>query len=451
MKKLLSKVFPIVLLLASLNVMAANTVHILNASTITSVTGLTNKSITLNVDKGDGASEGTAAKVYIPMATTTTAPTTDYYNLNSTAGPNYNLFGYSTNVITKATYNNYKIDFPLVVSIDSTAKYLYAAVKSASTYVVVANYGSLINPLDNTQFTLSISPQKICEGATLNTTTNCANFDENNSAAVTEAIKGINIYFFVSSTLLAIGSGDIGAPDTTYAGGVYFQANMSNQVFTNSELNISLSNLFKGDHRLIGTMASNSTFSTAYKGTYAYIHNIDTDTCVSVREPGRCQGAFVTDPVSQNLNGEFTLANLPNSIEVTLSVGLIDKFGFSSTLSNSIKGTPTQIQELLKKQACFLLTAGFGEEHYIINFFRQYRDQVLAHTWLGQKFIKVYYGYAPQYALILYQSTFLRWIVRSMAYIMYFFFNFYWIVLIGLVGLSCYYLYFRKKLYNSAQ
>jgi hypothetical protein len=111
---------------------------------------------------------------------------------------------------------------------------------------------------------------------------------------------------------------------------------------------------------------------------------------------------------------------LQNGVEATVSVASIDKFGFSTTLSNSLPGTPLEIEPLLKKTACFLLTAGFGEEHYVITYFRNIRDQVLAENWLGRKFIGFYYSTAPKYALIIYKCETLRLIIRGSAYCLYF-------------------------------
>ena len=430
-------------ILLSNYIQAADTVRV---SSLTYLTGQTNLSLTLDasVPSDGGVTEASPSIVYVPMATTTTATTTDYYFLNSLAGPNYALFGYTAIGGSKATFTNYYITFPLVTSIDSVAKYLYAAVKSASSYIVVAK-SALINPVTNQENDLNVSPQSICEGAAAGAI-NCTNFDDNVPGTVSESTRALSVYFFVSTASLTVGSGDIGAPDvTTYPGGIFFQVKMSNQIYKNTEISMTLSELRKGDRRVSGTFLSSSTISTDYKGTYAYLHKNATDSCVSIREPGRCQGAFGTGPVSSEQNGDFTLNNLTNGAPVTVSIALLDKYGFSTTLSNSITQTPVEIQELLKKQACFLLTAGFGEEHYVINFFRAYRDHILANSWLGKKFIKVYYRTAPQYAMIIYKNEILRLGIRSVAYILYFFFNYYLCILLVLSLIFLLFYYFNSK------
>jgi hypothetical protein len=320
------------------------------------------------------------------------------------------------------------------VTVETTAKYLYAAAKSGSSYIVVAKYGSQISPITNGEVTFNVSPQNICEGAA-GGSSNCSNFDDNVAASVTEAEKAINVYFFVSSESLVVGAKDIGAPSASYSGGVFFQMNMSNQVYTDSESTVSLSELRQGDRRVIGTFSSSSSIGNL-KGLYAYLHDSATDSCTSIREPGRCQGSFNSTAVSLFQNGEFTLSGLTNGSDVRVSVALVDKFGFSTTVSNSIKVTPAEIQELLKKQACFILTAGFGEEHYVTNYFRGYRDQTLAHSWFGKKLIRFYYKAAPQYALMIYKSEVMRFGIRMMAYVIYYLFNYYWVILLGLLFCS---------------
>jgi hypothetical protein len=439
-------VLKILFLCFSINFALADTVRILNVSKLTSLTGQTNRSIDIfsEAPSGDATSESAPAKIYVPITTTTTATTTDYYYLNSTAGPNKNLFGYTATGASKATFETYTITFPLVLSVNSTVKYLYAAVKTNSTYVVVAKYGTPISSVTNTEYDFPVSPQSICQGAAAGSV-NCSNFDDNIPASVSENPKVINIYFFVSSDNLIVGSADIGAPSATYGDGVFFQVNMSNQVYSNSELHMSLTDLRKGDRRLIGNFTSTSTMTFAYKGTYAYIHASNVDTCISIREPGRCQGSFTADPVASTQSAEFTLAQLTNGVELTISVGSVDKFGFSTTLSNSIKGTPIEIQQLLKKQACFLLTAGFGEEHYIITYFRNFRDQVLENYSLGRMFIGFYYETAPKYALIIYKSPLLRSGIRGVAYILYFIFSYIKLLSIGLITILSFIIFNRAK------
>lgn len=421
----------------SFTVNAANTVRIYDVSKLTSISGQTNYAFTLVAEppSGDATSESAPAKVYAPMETTTVANSANYFYLNSSGGSNYALFGYSTNAVTKLTYRGYNLTFPLLVSVDTVAKYLYAAVKvSPTSYVIVANYGSLINSTTNGQVSFNVSPQDICAAA-VNSTTNCSDFDENDAPTV-EVTKAMTVYFFVSSDSLSVGTADIGAPGSAYEGGVFFQVYLSNQVYTNSELRVTLDDLRRGDKRVIGTFSSSSTMTTYYKGAYAYIHSSNTDNCAGVREPGNCQGGFRSEAISSSQNAGFTVANLPNGSEVTVSVALRDKFGFSTTLSNSIKATPTSIEELLKKQACFLLTAGFGEEHYVINYFRNYRDHILLKSWLGQKLIETYYGAAPRYALIIYKSEILRFGIRTLAYFLYFLFNYHKVILLLILSYS---------------
>jgi hypothetical protein len=215
---------------------------------------------------------------------------------------------------------------------------------------------------------------------------------------------------------------------------------MSNRVFTAADLIVSVSSLRKGDRRLLGSFSANATMdSSLFKKVIVYQYT-DSATTIATNEPialgTTTAGSIIDADISSNQSGEFIFSGLTNSQAYMISLAFEDKFLFATTLSTSKGGTPTEIQELLKKQACFLLTAGFGEEHYVINFFRQYRDQILAQTWIGNKFIKIYYRLAPHYAEIIYQNEWMRFGIRAVAYLLYFLFNYYWAIILGGIFLS---------------
>ena len=416
-----------ILIIFSLNVGADDTVRILNVATLTAVTGTTdfNFSLVAEAPSGDGTSEAAPEKIYIPIATTINAVnSTNYFYLNSQT-TSHPIFGYTATAgASQTTFSGYTIDFPLVLTVGGTAKYLYAAVKAASSYVVADVYGggTLISSVTNTQYDFLVSPQDICNrAAPAAAGSNCLNFDQS-GASPSATQSAVDVYFFVSNTSIAIGT-DIGTPSTTYPGGVYFQVNMSNQVFTSSALDITLSALRMGDSRVMGTFSSTATIVNNYKGTYAYTHSNDTDSCGVGREPANCTGSFASTPTVTSQSGDFTLSGLTNGLPVTVSVAFLDKYGFSTALSNSLSQKPTQIEQLLKKNAFFLLTAGFGEEHYVINYFRNFRDQVLIKYRMGKVFVSWYYQTAPQYALIIYKSSILRSAIRGAAYTLYFIFT----------------------------
>jgi hypothetical protein len=427
------------LLFLSFNSLATDTVRyddpgtgILQATTNTSI------QLFAESPSSGGKTENTAGKVYVPFdiqLPTLGTSQSNYFNTNAGAVSTF-IFGFNSSVGSidtvaisgETTLKNYFISFPLKVTVGGTIKYLHLSAKKDSNYIVVSGLaGGQINVTDGA-ISLAVSPQAICkvEG------TNCSDFDQAGTpAAVT---KTINLYFFLADSLLSATS-DIGAtPDTTYPEGLFFQLNISSKVFTPTDITVSLSDLRKGDRRILGSFSSTATMTASvYRETLAFIHSATVPGCLLPGPISGCSGTLQKDnPISTSQSGDFTLNNLVNGKTYAISLGFLDKYGFMTALSNFDSQTPTEIQELLKKQACYILTAGFGEEHYVTNYFRSYRDHILANSWLGRKFIKVYYRSAPHYAMIIYKNEWMRLVIRSAAYTLYFLFNFYWVVLIFL-------------------
>lgn len=103
----------------------------------------------------------------------------------------------------------------------------------------------------------------------------------------------------------------------------------------------------------------------------------------------------------------------------TYEVGLfaVNKYGLASAVSQSVDLTPESILTTLKKNQCYLITAGFGENHKVIDFYRSIRDRFLLKFTLGRLFVHFYYETAPKYAIKVYQSTWLSQLVRIFSWI----------------------------------
>lgn len=410
------------LILCSSNLFAADTVRIYQPKNMV-VTGTTNTSFTLGSDNaaGESTDEASAAKVYVPIeigtnVDFTTLPVTDLFNTGS---------------------GSQTITYPLLVSTDANDRYLYALVKfsaaSPASFYSAAVFSALIPASSaNTQVNFSLTPNDICKvtGNTCNAIT-----------TATAPVKVI-VYFYLSSVAGQDITGSQAIDVATATGGVYFETQLSAKVYDAGTLIPVMTNLSVGDKRLVITYGSTSQMDPAlFKRVIAYGYT-DTST---IKSGGKAfqradTGALINKDIdiSKAQSGELTIADLSNNTTYNVALAFQDKFLFASALSESRIGKPIAIQELLKKQACYLLTAGFGEEHYVITFFRHYRDQVLANSWLGRKFINIYYKTAPRYALMIYKSETIRFMIRMAAYTLYFFFNFYWLVLIFMT--TCYYL-----------
>jgi len=384
--------------------LAADTVRITDPTNLV-VTGFTNTTFTLNTDpsSGDSTTEAAPATVYVPMHNAI-ANHDLYFSQYSASG---------LNVLFNSTDATDVVNFPLTTNVTGTV-YLYAAAKlsTGKGYKLVKQYSTSAATSANIEF--PISPEEICAQYT----TDCASLVPTGTSSTAKV--SFTLYFFLS-TSPSIALGDTVTPSGT--DGIYFDFVMSNKIYLPTELLVSINNSRKGDSRVMLDYSSTASMLDFDK---VIIFEHDTATPGTTNGPiGLYTGALINRDFSSTQSGSLTVNQLQNGIDVTLSVAFEDKFGFATTLSKVVTVRPTEIQELLKKQACYLLTAGFGEEHYIINFFRSYRDHILAHSWLGQKFIKFYYRTAPQYAMFIYKSEVLRFSIRSVAYTLYFFFNYY--------------------------
>jgi tetratricopeptide (TPR) repeat protein len=89
------------------------------------------------------------------------------------------------------------------------------------------------------------------------------------------------------------------------------------------------------------------------------------------------------------------------------------------TLINLTPSTPSQGPS----SSCFVVTATFGTpDAPIVQQFRRYRDERLTKTWLGRRFIEVYYRVGPAFAAVIRRCTPLRrlsaWLLRGLAAIL---------------------------------
>ena len=85
-------------------------------------------------------------------------------------------------------------------------------------------------------------------------------------------------------------------------------------------------------------------------------------------------------------------------------------------------GTPEEVVGLLAGKKCFIATAAFGSQmHPEVQVFRDFRDQYLLTTELGQWLVETYYTYGSQAALVIAQHSWLRVIARAILWPMLYF------------------------------
>jgi hypothetical protein len=241
----------------------------------------------------------------------------------------------------------------------------------------------------------------------------------------------LTAFLFVENDTLVPGDP---APAPSGYSGVYFKILMSNYVIKKANLRITINSLRNGDNRAVLNFTPSVKLGTSFfKEVGVYASGSATADMAIISElltGGQLAGPFLTS----SQEGDMTVFGLTNGQPYNLGVFLIDHFDFVTGVSQTSLAEPQDIQELLNKQSCFLLTAGFGEEHYVIDYFRHFRDKTLSKYFLGQQFIKYYYRYAPSFALSIYNNQAIRFCIRMMGYFLYFVFN-YSMALVGFFGL----------------
>lgn len=406
----------------------------LNPDIVFAINGKTNITFPLNVvETTKTPSEASPAKVYVPMD-----------------GPSdqadYIVEKGVTLLFSKADVST-NIQFPLYLNVSATDKWLYVAVKAMSA---TSNPYSLTKRISATPYNSVTNRNEVI---TLTTPELCMQHaDCDNFAGTTNIEKKLMVYFFFSTDSALSIPQDID-PVTAYPGGIFFEVNMSNRIYNNTQILPVITATRSGDKRIIINYTSTTKIASP-KALRVFIHD---------GAPGIVNGPIQDYYAAQSgsvlyatqftyeYTGEVTVNNLNNGSAYVFSVLFEDLYKFGTVLSNDSIGEPKSIEELLKKNACFLLTAGFGEDHYVISYFRHFRDTILSQSYLGRAFVSVYYETAPRYALMIYHNETIRAGIRGFAYIFYFIFNFYYVLIAGVAVIGAAIVYrkrekFRKNL-----
>ena len=122
--------------------------------------------------------------------------------------------------------------------------------------------------------------------------------------------------------------------------------------------------------------------------------------------------------------------NLENEQTYYVGLALVNKFFFASFLSPTEIGSPEKIEVFLDKQACYLLSAGLQQEHFLLDYFRSWRDQVLLKTQWGTAVVSWYYQHAKKYTGLVMGSRWLSGLIVMSAYLLYFFVHYFHLLLL---------------------
>ncbi len=417
-------IFLSLLLIWSVELFAASSTSIrLHPDNELVVNATTNQTFPINSAKpsGDGSSESAPVRIYVPME----AP----------SGGNANYFIERGVTTLFSRLSTAPITIPLYLNATASDYYLYAAIKdTTNTYKLAVKHAT--GPFNgttnsNTSFPFSISA--LCAQVT-----GCTDFDSNSNFA-----KSYLMYIYFSTTLP--NSITLGATITPSGSeGMYVEVNMSNKVYASTEVLPVVTKVRPGDGRLVLEYTSQSISNP--KSLRVFSHDGSAPAGGSpIRSYETGSGALLPTEYTYSNTGEVTVADLGNGGTYNLSILFVDLYKFGTVLSDAQVGQPMAIQELLKKEACFLLTAGFGEDHYVISYFRHFRDAVLLKSFLGRAFVNFYYETAPKYALLIYKHETLRAMIRGIGYSLYFIFNYLSpILLSSALAAGVFYLYKKR-------
>lgn len=249
--------------------------------------------------------------------------------------------------------------------------------------------------------------------------------------------EDLNIYFYLSD------SAEEGTEVTTSTDGLFIELKLSN---TLPENNFVVDRIDSGDGRVFLNVSNGDQISQMgddFLTTAVFKYSDAVERVAAASSNATFFLEF--EQAERKDSGEYIINNLENGTSVNLALAKINKYLFSSNLSNSKVETPQEVEVFLKKSSCFILSAGFGRDHYVVEFFRDIRDDVLLKNSLGQKFVSFYYRISPKYTGIILDSKLLQVVIRGLAHTSYFVFNHFAVVIIFLTGL---YIFKMRRTYG---
>ncbi len=377
---------------------SASTVRI--SDTTAPVVNVGNIYSVYNTLGGDGTSSSAPLKLYIPISGSGTTQsnnhilTTSLFKADSTLTLNTTIDVVNTDD-TNVLYPT------LYVKDDASTNYLFVS-RSSSGCSTASTCEDLVS---------SFTIDSICDSAEIDCT-----------GALSSPIT-VTTYLFLSQTAVDTSISD----PTSGTDGIFVELNISGAVYDSSVTN-TLTSVEKGDERL------------KFYYTISAIQNNFRD--IAIFDVSSYNSSFglagineilsIDDDVTPEASGSFEAKNLTNNRTYNISFAVRDYYGFYTPLSSTLSATPLDIAEFLEKNQCYFISAGFMEQHYVLNYFRYIRDHYLLKVKLGQSFVEFYYKTAPQYVPYIIEHPFIQALIRVVAYSVYFVLNF------GLYALSLY-------------
>lgn len=241
---------------------------------------------------------------------------------------------------------------------------------------------------------------------------------ELNCGEITDSISAIKknvelVFFFMPKDTDYVLNEAVNIPETT-GQSIFFKLTLSAAAGATGTASQSLISTYFGDTSAIfdysGDVGTNSEFITRIA---VYLKTAD-----GLSVPKSKFYEFKEGINSESNQVKVTSLAEGGSYRVAFSY--VDHFGFVSGLVESADFTTVPIQKLLAQNQCYLVTAGFQRQHYVLNYFRYIRDQYLLKSAPGALFVDFYYATAPKLVKYILDNKSLSFKIRALSFSIYF-------------------------------
>jgi hypothetical protein len=430
------KLFVCILIFFSQGLFAANNVRLPTTITTTASDDVNFSSFIslLVTNQGSAVDESSALEVYIPIDETTGGVGTPKDQELAYDGASFASMPKNT-ALDAAQKAHFKLSFKVTTD-SSTTYYVRAAIKNDNDYINL----KLTNPPDPytslgsyDNQTAIVSLEEICSAAP----DEC---DEiNNSVGTNDNTFQLFLYLTTSPTNTNSGTVTVSSLDGDDGRGIYFDLKLSTiYPVAGNEERLNISTVSKGDELMtivyeeLGGI-DNMPDDDGYKTVVFKVPNlcaVDNGVCNGNKDTyknANYSALTVYQEFDFARSGTLKIKKLQNNVASCFVVALKNKYGFLSPMSNIACATPLPIEVFIEEMQCYLLSAGFGEEHFIIDYFRSFRDRILLQNPWGKLFVNFYYSTAPKIAPYIYQNKFLSFVVQGFSFVLYFIFNYFMI------------------------